>query len=171
VAEAAVDAVEIRRVRAEEGALLRALRLSALADSPHAFASTLAEEQALSEREWAARAAAAASGSAEAVILALGPAGHRLGMAGGRVREPGVISLWGMWVDPAARGGRLGARLVDAVGDWARTVGAHTFRLGVMDDAPAAVGFYERVGFTRLQGRRPLTRDPSRTWHQMVRSL
>jgi ribosomal protein S18 acetylase RimI-like enzyme len=136
-------------VRADEGALLRAVRLRALGDSPHAFAATLAEEQALSEPEWTARAAAAASGSAEIIVLAIGHTGHGLGMAGGRVREePGVISLWGMWVDPAARRGRLGARLVDAVGDWARTAGAHTFRLGVMDDAPAAVGFYERIGFT-----------------------
>ena len=165
-------AVEIRRVRSHETRLLRSVRLRALADSPHAFSSTLEEERELAAAEWAERTAEAAAGTEAVVILALAAGDTPVGMAGGRVREePGVISLWGMWVDPTARGARLGARLVDAVGDWARSGGAHTFRLGVMDDAPEAVAFYERVGFTRLAGARPLTSDPARTWHQMVRPL
>ena len=166
-----MTAVEIRRVQAQEGRLLRSVRLQALADSPHAFASTLDEERAIGEQEWTARAVDGAAGADMVVFLALAD-GAPVGMAGGRVREePGVISLWGMWVDPAARGERLGARLVGAVGEWARSLGAHTFRLGVMDDAPEAIGFYERVGFSRLAGAQPLRRDPSRTWHQMVRAL
>lgn len=165
-------AVEIRRVRADEGPLLRSIRLRALAESPHAFASTLDEERALAQTEWAARAAAAAEGADMVVIVAIDGGGIPVGMAGGRVREePGVISLWGMWVDPAVRGERVGARLVGGVDEWGRERGAHTFRLGVMDDAPEAVAFYERVGFTRQDEVRGLTRDPSRTWHQMVRFL
>jgi len=167
-----VAAVEIRRLRSDEAQLLRAVRLRALTESPGAFASTLEEERDLPEQEWDARAAAGAAGTETVVFLALSAGDAPVGMAGGRVRdEPGVISLWGMWVDPAVRGARLGARLVDAVGEWARSRGAQTFRLGVMDDAPEAVLFYERVGFTRLDGGRPLTRDPGRTWHQMVRAL
>ena len=43
---------EIRRVRADEWEALRDLRLRALADSPHAFATTLAEAERRSEAEW-----------------------------------------------------------------------------------------------------------------------
>jgi GNAT superfamily N-acetyltransferase len=167
-----VAAIEIRRVRADEGSLLRTIRLRALAESPHAFASTLQEERALSDEEWQTRAAAGAAGADVVVIVAVGEGGAPVAMAGGRVREqPGVISLWGMWVDPAARGARVGARLIDAVGEWARARGAHTFRLGVMDDAPDAASFYERVGFAHEDEVGRLTRDPARTWHRMVRSL
>ena len=121
-----MPAVEIRRVRADEGSVLRSLRLRALAESPHAFSSTLQEERVLAEPEWAARAAAGAAGAEVVVIVALADGGVPVGMAGGRVRdEPGVVSLWGMWVDPAVRGERVGARLIDAVDGWARAQGAH----------------------------------------------
>ena len=52
----------IRRIRAEEGPSLRALRLRALADAPMAFGSTLAREEAFTEDEFRARARIARRG-------------------------------------------------------------------------------------------------------------
>lgn len=159
-------------MRSDEGERLRGVRLRALAESPDAFAATHAEEAALPAAEWEARAAAGAAGIETVVFLALGAGGESLGMAGGRVREtPEIIALWGMWVDPAARGTGLGARLVEAVGAWARARRAQRFRLGVMSDAPAAIGFYERLGFVRVDELHPLVRDPTRTWIEMFRPL
>jgi len=52
--------MEIRRIRADEGLRLKALRLRALADSPMAFGSTLAREQAYPDALWHERAATGA---------------------------------------------------------------------------------------------------------------
>src|SRR5262245_1866110 len=50
--------MKVRRIRADEGLALRALRLAALADSPMAYGSTFAREDAYSEALWHARGAA-----------------------------------------------------------------------------------------------------------------
>jgi hypothetical protein len=53
---------EIRRIRADEGLRLRALRLRALSDSPTAYGSTLASEELYPESIWHERAASGAAG-------------------------------------------------------------------------------------------------------------
>jgi hypothetical protein len=52
----------VRRLRADEHALLRDLRLRALSDAPMAFGSTLAREEAFTPDVWQTRAAAGAPG-------------------------------------------------------------------------------------------------------------
>ena len=54
--------MKIRRIRADEGLALRALRLAALADSPMAYGSTFAREHAYPDALWHERAAAGAAG-------------------------------------------------------------------------------------------------------------
>src|SRR5262249_59106486 len=56
-------AVKVRRIRADEGLALRALRLRALADAPTAFGSTLAREEAFPADGWHERAAGGAAGA------------------------------------------------------------------------------------------------------------
>ena len=159
--------VLVRALGAGEADLLRRVRLRALADSPMAFASSLAEERDLPAETWAARAAA----PGESVFVALDDAGEPLGMAGARPREedPSIVGLWGMWVDPAARGRGVGGRLVAAVAEWARARGASRLRLGVMSDVPGSVGFYERLGFRPDGEPRTFSRDPTRSWLLMLR--
>ena len=96
-----------------------------------------------------------------------------LGMAAGRWydREAGVAGLWGMWVDPAARGLGLGERLVDAVNDWAAAQGARTLRLGAVTGAGDPTGFYERLGFARTGETGTLTRDRTRVFCYMARPI
>ena len=47
-----MPAAFVRTVRRDEWAILRALRLRALADAPGAFASTLAAESELDDDDW-----------------------------------------------------------------------------------------------------------------------
>ena len=159
----------VRAITNGDGGLLRRARLAALADSPASFAASLAEEMKLPSAEWAARARGSPG---EVVFVALDDGGGPLGLAGARPHheDPDAIGLWGMWVAPAARGHGLGSELVATVDRWARGRGAARLRLGVMSDVPRAVGFYERLGFTRVQERR-YVRDPARSWYLMTRPL
>ena len=163
----------VRRLRADEGELLRRVRLRALAESPRAFGATLADEAALPDEEWQRRAAAGAAGDEQIVFLALDGVGAPLGMAGGRWfdehRE--VVALWGMWLEPTARGTGLAASLVQAVSDWAAARGARRLRLGVVSDGAGAIRFYERLGFVREGDERPMRRDPGQLWFEMFRDV
>ena len=60
----------IRRIRADEGLRLRALRLHALAETPLAFGSTLGLEQGFPDETWHERAAGASVGCDRATFIA-----------------------------------------------------------------------------------------------------
>jgi GNAT superfamily N-acetyltransferase len=157
-------AIEIRRVRGGEWARLRALRLRALAEAPAAFASSVELEAAFPEVRW--REMAIDAERAETAAMFIAAHGERwLGMSGARWfdRPGGVVSLWAMWVDPAARGRGVGQRLVGAVHDWAAGRGAQWIRLGVVKGAGDAQPFYERLGFALTGETRALPRDDALT--------
>jgi GNAT superfamily N-acetyltransferase len=150
--------IAIRAVRAGEGPLLRELRMRAMVDVPTAFGSTVDHEEQLPEEHWSGLADA---GAEAGVYVAIdGPSW--IGMAAGRwfAPERGVVQLWGMWVEPARRGERIGERLVGSVRGWAATQQARFLRLGVIEASPA-IGFYERLGFVLTGETKPLVRDPS----------
>ena len=95
--------------------LLRDVRLRALADSPEAFSTTLAEASTLTDEEWRRRAAGGGF-----TLLALV---DEVGVGMGGVFAPpdrSATYLWGMWVDASARGQGLGGRLVDELVAWCR---------------------------------------------------
>jgi RimJ/RimL family protein N-acetyltransferase len=163
---------EVRRLRQDEGKLLRGLRLRALSESPRAFGAALADEVVLSREDWQQRAVAAAPGGQQVVFVALDGTSP-VGMAGGRwfERAEATVALWGMWVDPSARGTGLAGALVDAVRDWASEVGAQRLRLGVVEDAIAAIRFYERLGFRREGEVQRLKRDPDQLYFEMHRAV
>jgi ribosomal protein S18 acetylase RimI-like enzyme len=164
--------IEIRAVGGDDAAALRELRLRALRDAPEAFGSTLAEEQGFAGDRWTALAAASAVGDAIAVFAAVQD-GRWVGMGAGRWfdRERGIAQLWGMWVEPAARGQGLGERLVAAARDWASSHGARFVRLGVAGEDAGALGLYERLGFVRTYEDHPLGRDPALTAVFLVRPV
>lgn len=137
----------IRRLRADEVAESRALRLAALAAAPEAFTSRLEDEAAQSEAFWRDRVVAAASGDAAATFVAVA-AGRHVGSATG-LRAPGSdeVQLVGTWVDPGARRRGVGRALVEAVCDWAAAVGAVTVALDVLAGNDRAARLYDRCGF------------------------
>src|SRR5438552_2636371 len=112
----------IRRVRADEWAALRDLRLRALAGAPEMFGTTLASAQSRTEAEWR-EAARRGEGTDAWVTFVADQAGALVGMASGLV-ENGAFELIQMWVDPSARGKGVGLVLGQAVVDWAAAKGA-----------------------------------------------
>jgi GNAT superfamily N-acetyltransferase len=154
----------IRRVRSGEAARIRELRLDALRDAPHAFASSLQRERTHPDAHWSELAEQSDAGLSGVVFVAV--SGDRwVGMAAAFWfdQPAGVAQLWGLWVEPAARGQGLGRQLVDEVSAWAGARGAVRVRLGVVDRAPEAAAFYKRLGFAPTGETKALPPDGSVT--------
>jgi GNAT superfamily N-acetyltransferase len=148
----------VRRVRADEGAVLRAVRLRALADAPLAFGSTHARELAYPDATWAAWAADSAAGDGQAFFLAVGADEAPVGLGSGVIRpeHPHLAHLYAMWVAAEARGTGAGAALVEAVAGWAAAAGARVLRTAVTVGNDGAARLYERTGFRATGEREPL---------------
>jgi GNAT superfamily N-acetyltransferase len=124
----------IRRICADEGPKLRALRLHALAEVPMAFGSTLAVEQGFSDAVWRERAIGASAGCDRATFIAERDR-QWLGLVTGLARQDDLEKagplLVSMFVDSTARRVGIGVRLVEAVSAWARACGAARLSLWV----------------------------------------
>jgi GNAT superfamily N-acetyltransferase len=156
--------IEVRAVGPGDAALLRELRLRALTTDPDSFAAGVSD----ADEAWAAHATSLPEGDG-AVLIALRDS-EPVGMAG--VRWPDderrIAALWGMWIDPSARGTGAGRLLVAAVRAWVRDHDGRFVRLGVFARDGGAEGFYERLGFVSVDDF-PWQRDPSRQVIRMVR--
>jgi GNAT superfamily N-acetyltransferase len=144
--------------------------MRALAESPRAFGSTLADTAARSAGEWAERAAANAAG-VESVLFVTEAGGRWVGLAGGFIEaentdEPQVVS---MWVDPAWRRSGLAGRLLDEVIEWAQAGGATSVHLWVTEGNDPALRLYKRFGFVFTGGSAPLPSAPSKRELRMAR--
>ncbi|HEY6679965.1 MAG TPA: GNAT family N-acetyltransferase [Actinomycetota bacterium] len=138
----------VRRARADEWEALREIRLTALADSPHAFGSTLAEERDADEARWRGWITGEGWAGVVATFIADGP-GPFLGMATGYRPDdrPTTGWLFAMWVRPERRGEGLGRQLVAAVEEWAAALDIDQLLLHVTDGNDGAVRFYASCGF------------------------
>jgi len=144
-------------------AVVRAVRLAALADSPDAFEAVLAEEETRTEEEWRARVRA---GGFRLAWLD----GEPVGLARGE-RHRDEHHLVGVWISPAARGRGAAPALVDAVVGWAREQGASRLYLWVIGDNPAAHALYRRHGFLPTGRVQPLPVRPEQTEQQYALPL
>ena len=139
-----MSVIEIRELTADDWATWRDLRLAALAEAPYAFGSRLADWQQAPEERWRDRLSIPASYNVLAELD-----GRPVGMASGipAEDEPDAVELISMWVSPDARGRQVGDRLVAAIADWGRRVGAGRLVLAVAADNPCATALYHRHGF------------------------
>jgi ribosomal protein S18 acetylase RimI-like enzyme len=165
---------QIRRARPEEWAVYRQVRLTALAEAPYAFMSTLEREQDLGEHIWRQRLGAPTA----ATFLAWRdgePAGTATGKADDLADEyavPGSWQLVGMWVDPRARGLGVADELVDTVASHARAKGAASLTLWVTEVNHRARAFYKKMGFVPTGARQPVRQEEPGLWEeQMIRQL
>jgi GNAT superfamily N-acetyltransferase len=158
--------MEVRRLEAGEGDLIRELRLRALQEAPYAFSSTFERERDRSAEDWEELARTA-------VVFVAVEEDEWLGMVGAYVPAdaPEAVGIWGTWVAPPARGRGLGRLLMAAAIDWARDRGASRIDLSVTDRADAARLLYERLGFTLTGERLPLPSDPTRVEIFMTQSI
>ncbi|WP_433199228.1 GNAT family N-acetyltransferase [Dactylosporangium sp. CS-047395] len=141
--------MEVRPLTGDEWSLKRDLRLAALRDSPHAFASTYAREVKRSEADWRTWPAGGAFFAAFRDAVPLGIAGSWVAAS-----APGTTHLISMWVVPSCRGRGIAVLLADAVTGWARERGHDTVELEIACGNTAAMHAYLRCGFT------PTSREP-----------
>ncbi|HYO95540.1 MAG TPA: GNAT family N-acetyltransferase [Polyangiaceae bacterium] len=164
--------VRVRLLGADEGQLLKQLRLAALAESPDLFGESLEAALARSDAEWRDQAASLAAAEGPRVFVAErghGPAG--LVLAAEDPVDPQTARLGGLWVDPPARRARVAVTLVDAVQAWAVALRRQRLRLWIHEDALTARCVWERLGFTYDGGSKALPRQPTRRLLQMTREL
>ncbi|RBQ17877.1 GNAT family N-acetyltransferase [Spongiactinospora rosea] len=160
----------IARLAAGEGRRFREVRLKALAESPHAFASTYAKEAAMSDAEWEARLEEGTP--VRYVAVADGVDAGLVGIfMDERDEEPGTAHLISMWVDPAHRGRGIGSLLVEEALSWARTAGARRVGLWVVDANDAAFALYRAKGFAPSGRTMALPSDPAKTETHCVLTL
>jgi GNAT superfamily N-acetyltransferase len=145
--------------------------MRALRDAPYAFMSSLEREAAHDPEFWEQWVGESDLGVAGAIFVAIDD-GAGVAMAGGFFADDAreTATLWGMWVDPAARRRGLGRQLVDAVADWARRSGAASLRLAVTE-CPAsqpAAALYQGLGFVHTGEQEQLESDPTLTTQVMT---
>lgn len=164
--------VVVRRIRVDEGAVLKSVRLAALADAPSAFGSSYGAEVDQPDEHWTARAAAGASG--DAVVTFVATAGESVvGLVGGHRPAPGhdMVELVSMWVSPTQRRAGTGAALVAAVLGWADEIGARRVELWVTRGNDSAKRLYESAGFRPTGDHQLLPSDPCHDEIRMRRVL
>jgi ribosomal protein S18 acetylase RimI-like enzyme len=161
----------LKRITPADVTLFKTMRLRALQDTPSAFSSTYAEECRLADADWTARIAQW-SGSASTTYIAM-DADAACGIAGGYLEPSDTrrAHLVSMWVAPSHRRLGFGAKLVDAIIDWARGQNAQTLELIVTNNNDAAINFYTRLGFAFTGKTSPYRNDSALNDLEMIRSL
>lgn len=141
--------ITIRRIRPDEGLVLRDLRLRSLADAPDAFGQSQAEAGARPAADWHRNARQSSLGDNRIWLLAE-DAGGPVGLVQGRKRRPATLLLFSMWVDPKARRHGVGRALVEALEDWAIGWGGQETILWVFGGNLPAIRFYRELGFESI---------------------
>jgi ribosomal protein S18 acetylase RimI-like enzyme len=143
-----VSGVAIRRVRQSDGAVLRRVRLQALATDPASFGSTSEREAAFPDQTWDERAANSAAGEEATTLLAIlgeEPVGLVTAIRDGANRE--LFHIVSMWVAPEARRAGLARRLLHEIEGWIASCGGTRAHLSVTNEATAAMRLYESAGY------------------------
>jgi GNAT superfamily N-acetyltransferase len=148
---APVEGVTVRRVQPADWATLRDLRIRSLRDAPQAFGQSVDDALRQSPSDWSHTAQQASSGDRRAWLIALS-GGTPIGVVQGRRRPPTDLMVFSMWVDPGHRRRGVGAALIDAVIDWARSWGGLHVVLWVFAGNEDAIRFYQRLGFAVESG-------------------
>jgi ribosomal protein S18 acetylase RimI-like enzyme len=146
--------VTVRRAVPGDEAVVRDVRLRALADAPGAFGSTLERERLRADADWARWLTRGATFLHERD-------GAVLGIACGVPHDddPSIAFLMSMWVDANARGTGAGDALVVAVLAWAEAEVYAAVLLHVTDGNLPAQRLYERHGFRATGGSLVRKRD------------
>lgn len=142
------SSIIIRRVRIDEAAQFRDLRLASLQEMPDAFASSYEEEEHWTAEFYAERQRS----EPDNFIIGAFDNTTLVGMVGffrerfRKTRHVGII--WGMYVRPEYRRQNIGEKMLHYLLDEARTVqGIEQVHLGVVSTIYPAKSLYEKCGF------------------------
>lgn len=135
------------------------LRKKALGEHPDAFGSSLDDALATSDEDAFRRFVDVSICEDNAIYAAFDDVGTMVGVTGiFRERRPKELhraGVWGVYVDPIARGHGLGGLLLNAVIAYARTIeGVLQLELTVASHNLAAASVYSKAGFKPF-GRHP----------------
>ncbi|HYP44760.1 MAG TPA: GNAT family N-acetyltransferase [Propionibacteriaceae bacterium] len=144
--------IVVEVLNADDWATYRAVRLSALEESPQAFTASYADESQMDESAWRDRMQRAVRFLATQDSKPLGVAS--LGLDGD---DPGVGEVFGLYVQPPARNQGVSWRLVQAAAERARSDGLRSLHYWVGTENARAIAFAANFGF-RPAGERRQTR-------------
>ena len=162
--------VTVRRVRPEDAARVKAIRLEMLVDSPMAFLERIDEAAAKPHADHRARIAKVATDPDNAQFIAEED-GRIVGHAGGWAPHgaAGLTMIFAVYVTPARRGTGILKQIIDAVAEWSRAMGRPRLELEVIVGNDRAVRAYRRIGFTDTGRRAPHPTIPVLTEMLMAR--
>jgi GNAT superfamily N-acetyltransferase len=143
-----VSGLVIRRVTPDDGALIKDVRLRALATDASSFASPHEREAGYADAEWVEWASADATGDDTTTLLACEddrPAG--IIAAYRNERDPGLFHVAAMWVAPETRGRGVGRFLLETLEAWIAECGGTTAELLVADGSLPARRLFESAGY------------------------
>jgi GNAT superfamily N-acetyltransferase len=134
--------LELQLLRPVDWRVLKAARLRALRDSPHAFISCYEHELRLNESEWRSMF------DASAWIVAR-EADNLVGLARsvGEPTRPLTRHVESIWVAPTHRRRGVFRALLSALADTERRMGVTDLLIWVLEDNQEAQRAYETVGF------------------------
>jgi len=146
-----MDDIRIQRLKTDAGERLRANRLRALQDAPHAFEATYEESAARPPESWKRQLADLAT-----FVAVDGE--HDVGMVRGGPHSilADTAYLISMWVAPEALGRGVGQALIQAIVQWAKATGYARVVLDVGTHNTRAIALYARSGFVAVDEPRPL---------------
>ncbi|OLB67410.1 MAG: GNAT family N-acetyltransferase [Actinobacteria bacterium 13_2_20CM_2_72_6] len=164
--------VTVRRVRPEDAARVKAIRLEMLVDSPLAFLERIDEAAAKPHAQYQARIALVATDPDSAQFIAEED-GRIIGHAGGWAPSGtgGITLIFAVYVTPARRGTGVLKQLVDVVAEWSRAMGRPRLELEVIVGNDRAVRAYQRIGFSDTGKRAPHPTIPVLTEMVMTRPV
>ena len=142
----------VRALGEEDWQEFRAIRLTALRDSPEAFVATAAQEAALDEQAWRERMRRARRLVAERDGTPLGV----VSLGQGDPEHACTGELFGLWVAPVGRGTGVAWKLVLAGAALALGDGLRNLGYWVDTDNGSAVAFASSFGFRPTGTRRPM---------------
>lgn len=156
--------VDIRLAAPLDWEALRAIRLQALREAPHAFASTFEQEAEYTEADWLILI------DRGAWFLAWSD-GDPVGLVAGVAPDPADAarrSLVSLWVRQELRGTGTSSQLVGAVADWATRSGGTYLTVWVDEDNVRAQRFYDALGFLPSGAQQRSPRDERSIEHELV---
>lgn len=150
-----IAATVVRAFQAAEWQSYRTFRLQALADSPDAFVTTLAQANGWSDHDWERRLAGLSAEREFPMVAEVN--GELAGMAWAHIEaNTRTAHLFQMWVAPAHRAQGVGRKLLERGIEWARSCGAEQVVLGVTCGDSPARRLYASCGFKAIGSPEPL---------------
>ena len=151
--------MKIRKIKSTEGLLLRELRLSALADSPHAFGVKLSDEEMKPMHEYSLSAEKHATSESSTTFIALDD-NIPIGQIGAFFeKSSGKPFICAVWVIPTHRRLGVGRQLISTAMTWLTERGAHDIYAWVANTNTKAIEFYQSIWFQSTDEQQPLPSD------------